>query len=247
MRVPGLILLVGGAVLAPTAMADPLDGFEDRVVRCESRDGGIRECAADTRGGVRLLRQLSRSECVEGESWGRLRGGVWVGHGCRAEFLVNARRAGDDGDRHHGGDGFLRCESREGRSNRCTADTRRGVELMRQLSRTACIRGQNWGWDDRGVWVSGGCRAEFRTRADGGYRRATPPPAIVRCESDDGRAEHCRVDVRGEVRLVRQLSRSACIEGDTWGADRRGLWVDRGCRADFEITPHDPGERWGRR
>jgi hypothetical protein len=27
---------------------------------------------------------------------------------------------------------------------------------------TACIEDQNWGWDRRGVWVSDGCRAEFR-------------------------------------------------------------------------------------
>jgi hypothetical protein len=36
--------------------------------------------------------------------------------------------------------------------------------------------------------------------------------------------------------LVRQRSGSPCIEGRTWGRDRSGVWVDRGCRADFEVV-----------
>jgi hypothetical protein len=38
------------------------------------------------------------------------------------------------------------------------------VELLRQLSGTACVQGQSWGWDAEGVWVDGGCRALFRVR-----------------------------------------------------------------------------------
>jgi hypothetical protein len=45
----------------------------------------------------------------------------------------------------------------------------------------------------------------------------------------------CRVDTRGGVRLVRQRSESPCYQGSTWGWDRRGIWVDRGCRADFAL------------
>ncbi|MEM4238970.1 MAG: DUF3011 domain-containing protein [Nitrososphaerota archaeon] len=35
------------------------------------------------------------------------------------------------------------------------------VELGRQHSRTPCIFGRTCGFDDCGVWVSGGCRGEF--------------------------------------------------------------------------------------
>lgn len=56
----------------------------------------------------------------------------------------------------------------------------------------------------------------------------------LRCESGDGRGRHCAVDTHGGVNLVRQLSRTACIEGRNWGYDVRGVWVEGGCRADLE-------------
>ena len=34
---------------------------------------------------------------------------------------------------------------------------------LRQLSRAACIQGRTWGYGRNGIWVSDGCRAEFRT------------------------------------------------------------------------------------
>src|SRR5688572_21585831 len=57
----------------------------------------------------------------------------------------------------------------------------------------------------------------------------------VRCESDDHRTEICRVDTRGGVRLVDQTSRAPCIQGRTWGADGRGIWVTAGCRGKFRV------------
>ena len=38
-----------------------------------------------------------------------------------------------------------------------------GVQLVRQLSRAACIQGRSWGYGRNGIWVSDGCRAESRT------------------------------------------------------------------------------------
>ena len=37
------------------------------------------------------------------------------------------------------------------------------------------------------------------------------------------------------VQLNRQLSRTPCTEGYTWGYDRNAIWVDRGCRAEFLV------------
>jgi hypothetical protein len=61
-------------------------GYGGRVFRCESNDGRYVECAASTRAGIQLVRQLSRAPCIEGRSWGYGRAGIWVAQGCRAEF-----------------------------------------------------------------------------------------------------------------------------------------------------------------
>jgi hypothetical protein len=44
----------------------------------------------------------------------------------------------------------------------------------------------------------------------------------------------------GDVRLVRQLSETACRRGETWGFDRRGIWVDKGCAAEFAVAGASP-------
>lgn len=58
---------------------------------------------------------------------------------------------------------------------------------------------------------------------------------VVRCESVDYQDNYCAVDTRGGVRIVNQTSDSDCYEGETWGYDRRGIWVNNGCGGDFEI------------
>jgi len=145
------------------------------------------------------------------------------------------------------------CASDNGRLNYCGADTRGGVRLIRQRSDAPCISGRTWGYDRRGIWVDRGCRAEFltgtnyRDRDNDGYRdrdrdrgrgRDRDRDRFVQnfyCESGDGRRHYCAEGARGEVRLIRQRSGSPCIFNRTWGRDQNGVWVDRGCRADFEV------------
>jgi hypothetical protein len=61
----------------------------------------------------------------------------------------------------------IRCESVNGRERYCPGNTRGGVYLSNQLSREGCYQGNTWGYDRGGVWVSGGCRAEFQTSYGG--------------------------------------------------------------------------------
>ena len=68
-------------------------------------------------------------------------------------------------------------------------------------------------------------RAQSGTTAQNGRQ--------LTCASDDGRRHYCQVDTSRGVRMTRQRSGSPCNQGSTWGYDRRGIWVDRGCRADF--------------
>jgi Protein of unknown function (DUF3011) len=136
---------------------------------------------------------------------------------------------------------LIYCSSDNGRLNYCAADTRGGVRLVRQRSDSPCVSGRTWGYDRRGIWVDRGCRAEFVTGENDrgrGYGRGRDRDRFVQtfyCESGDGRRHYCAAGARGEVRLIRQRSGSPCIFGRTWGRDRNGVWVDRGCRADFEV------------
>ena len=61
---------------------------------------------------------------------------------------------------------------------------------------------------------------------------------LITCESNDARREFC--DVRNlrnrDVRIFRQLSKASCRQGETWGIGRHGIWVERGCRAQFKIS-----------
>ena len=45
------------------------------------------------------------------------------------------------------------------------------------------------------------------------------------------------------IRLVKKLSKAGCQYGVSWGITDRGIWVDRGCRAIFEVAGHRP-DRW---
>lgn len=139
------------------------------------------------------------------------------------------------------------CKSENYQQNYCGADTRFGVTMTRQISRSACIRGRTWGFDGRGVWVTQGCEAEFMIGRQMGGPPVGPgpgpgPASIVRCESHDYQQNYCRVDTRGGVRIARQISSSACVRGQTWGADHGGIWVSDGCSGDFGVGGGwDPG------
>jgi hypothetical protein len=108
-----------------------------------------------------------------------------------------------------------------------------GDEDQRFTFRRAGGGGRNW---SRGAWDG----QDRRDSGDNSYR--------VTCSSNDGRHEVCEADTRGGVRMIRQLSGSACEQGRTWGYDRRGIWVDRGCRAEFEVRnggrPDRGRDRW---
>jgi hypothetical protein len=71
---------------------------------------------------------------------------------------------------------------------------------------------------------------------------AQPGPRIT-CSSNNGRRNWCDIGRTRDVQLTRQISGSPCIRNDTWGVDNRGLWVDRGCRAEFVIGRGGPPPR----
>ena len=210
----------------------------DGEVTCESIDNRRQDCALAGRGNVRLIEQLSRTDCREGRNWGSSDRGVWVSGGCRGVFQRD--RGGWPGNPGHGGGNgdTVTCESIDNRRQECRIDTSGGVTQTRQLSSTQCVRDRNWGVGRGVVWVSGGCRAEFRSmRGNSGGHRPEPPvgnrPGQVTCESIDNRRYDCPILTGGGVRLLRQLSKTQCIEGRTWGILKNAIWVSGGCRGVF--------------
>jgi hypothetical protein len=69
-----------------------------------------------------------------------------------------------------------------------------------------------------------------------------PGAQFISCSSDNMRRNYCAADVRGGVQLVKQRSDAPCLFNRTWGYVKgRGIWVDRGCRADFQIGGNGGG------
>lgn len=117
----------------------------------------------------------------------------------------------------------------------------RDVQLIRQTSSSACVQGQTWGVDRRGLWVDRGCSGEFAdARSGGGWR---PGPGwnqdfAMSCGSPQYHYNFCQVDVgrNGRVMLRRQISDKRCVLGRNWGWNRAGIWVDKGCSAEFTVV-----------
>jgi len=57
----------------------------------------------------------------------------------------------------------------------------------------------------------------------------------ITCESRNFRYSYCRADTDNRVTLSRQRSNTRCQLWNNWGYDKRGVWVDRGCAADFRV------------
>jgi hypothetical protein len=157
-------------------------------------------------------------------------------------FLLPRTSLGFTGAGQRGGGQTITCSSDNGRRNFCNADTSRGVRLSRQISGSPCTQGQTWGFDDRGIWVDRGCRAEFMVGGGGGNWGGGQGQTIT-CSSNNGNRNYCNIGGANpqNITLTRQISGSPCIRNQTWGVNQRGLWVDRGCRAEFSVG----GGNWG--
>lgn len=199
-------------------------------VRCGS-SGDAKTCRVAPSGKIRLVADLSQNRCTEGVTWGTQASGVvWVSGGCvgifDAEEAPAARPKVPTVD----------CESR-GERTHCEAETKLGVALVRVTGSGRCVLDETWGFDEKGVWVSGGCGGQF---ALGGFRleeAAVPKTALrVRCESVDRAENRCPFDSIRGAGLIRETGEDACVLNRTWGYDKTGIWVKGGCRAEFAVV-----------
>jgi ribosomal protein L37AE/L43A len=201
------------------------------LITCESINNVRHTCKADVASGITLNQQFSKDVCVRGKTWGTTRNndGVWVDGGCRAEFLVGNGSMPLDSSLQ-----TVTCESIPGHTKRCAAATASGVQMARQISKHSCVLNQDWGWDNNGIWVKNGCRAEF-TVGSTMTPMSSSALSTITCESAKGMNHRCNANTLGGVTLSRQLSDSGCVRDKTWGYDASGIWVSDGCRAEFTI------------
>ena len=130
------------------------------------------------------------------------------------------------------------CESQDGNYRECRMPFSGAARLSQQLSSAACEQGRTWGQRGGGVvWVSGGCRARFEQSGGWWNTDSASSGSALRCESTDGQRNVCRFNTSGQLTLRRQLSKTDCVEGRTWGrSGGNAVWVSGGCRAEFDVV-----------
>jgi hypothetical protein len=58
---------------------------------------------------------------------------------------------------------------------------------------------------------------------------------VISCNSDGRRRSYCDADTSRGVLLLRPRGDADCRLNVNWGFDQRGIWVEQGCRADFQV------------
>jgi hypothetical protein len=217
-------------------------------VTCSSERGGRTYCQAETGSGVQLLHQISTAVCRKGYSWDKDGNGIWVDHDCKADFAIG--ELGMLGSLIDNGKDYkqtrvFECSADDKKKHFCQADTRGGLRLTKGTPK--CVYGKTWGYDAGDVWVERGCNAEFEVGGAASYK----PPEVpgtghvwgagnglkqVTCESPDGSKKYCEADTGLGVVMVKDLSGSACVRDETWGFERRGIWVAKGCKGVFDTV-----------
>ena len=186
-----------------------------------------------------MVVQRSRAPCIEGQTWGFQNNGIWVSQGCEADFafqgvggppvVVAPVRPGTQ---------RVSCESRNYQQAICPTGMQiTGAWVIEQRSSAPCIQGQTWGFQNSEIWVTQGCAADFGMQGSGIVVAPVPiMPSVssIVCESRDYQQQFCATGRQvGRAWLVTQRSRSACIQGQSWGYDGRGIWVSQGCEGEF--------------
>jgi hypothetical protein len=199
-----------------------------RLVHCVSTASGRTYCG--TRHARYALSGNPDPNCIQNQTWGFDDRGVWVSGRCNADFSYYDSDNTPTGSASYvdSSGRVVHCVSTaSGRTYCGTAHTR---YTMSGNPDPRCIEGQTWGTDDRGVWVSSGCNADF-SAGEGVYTDNSGQ--VIRCDATGDGRTYCRNEPSRRFILSRTREGN-CVEGQTWGIDDRGLWVSGGCRGDFD-------------
>jgi hypothetical protein len=130
------------------------DGDDRMQFNCASVDMKYRECQLPVRGRAVLVKRLSDSRCVEGQSWGQRGDRLWVANGCRARFEVTRSGGG-------GGASVVDCNSDGDHYRECSIGAGYFGRLLRDNSNGRCRKDSTWGTRNGVIWVTNGCRGRF--------------------------------------------------------------------------------------
>ena len=212
---------------------------QSREIECGTDSSQRVTCAAGGEvASARLVNDLS-SRCGPAGTWGWSGRTLWADNGCRGRFEVSYVGATDSALTRR-----ITCGSITTRRYECSTEGRvDSVRLVKRSTFARCTQGTNWGYSDSLIWAGGGCRAEFAVF----YRRAAAPPAAakavldtVSCGKTSGELHTCATEGPVDtVRLVRDLSTTACRQKFNWDYARGFVWARSGCRGMFEVTYED--------
>ena len=59
---------------------------------------------------------------------------------------------------------------------------------------------------------------------------------VVQCQSSGDERQHCPANTASGVILQNSTGSAACLLGNTWGYDDKGVWVKDGCSGDFLLA-----------
>lgn len=253
--------LISGLILALglTALPTPIQASE--LLTCESQNGRYTFCPARTLQGVELSKQLSDTNCRFNRTWGYDDRGIWVDQGCRAVFRLGSGRPQPDmgfstltctsqnfryrycpANTYGGVQLDKQLSDRACRLNRTWGYDRGGIWVDEGCSGRFLL-GQGYDTSNRpssnsssgntsaivGGAIALGVLGAILS-SQGGQDSRT-----VTCSSKEGQYTVCAADTRNGVTLKRQLSDASCWLGQTWGYNDQGIWVDQGCRGEFQV------------
>ncbi|TCV93920.1 DUF3011 family protein [Luteibacter rhizovicinus] len=201
-----LVVIVTGLTGAWSFLSQAL--AQEGPVTCESQDARFTRCFV-TWQDAKVVKGLSKAYCERGVNWGLDREGLWVDRGCRARFAEVSDR-----------------ESIHVRRARIVhADESRDRDRTGVLDRDRGHGGFDWARPYDETHRAGEARPGGATSS-----------RVVECNSRERRYRVCLAG-RGnhDGRMIRQLSDARCQEGYSWGWNRAGVWVDKGCRGIFEV------------
>ena len=226
--------------LAATLLVGSL-AFGQNVVNCSSSDMGYHTCQIGPNSGVRIVRQLSDTPCVQGETFGVHRDRIWVDRGCRADFQVFQ----NDSDNGYSQQGAWNGDHDRDRDRDGDRDHHRGDYSNGQYyPNDNGAYNNNYPYNN-GPYYGVGNNGEYGSYAE--QANAMGGHIVYQGHYDDGKTTCSSQPGQGVVfcqtggelsraDLTEQNGQSPCVEGQTWGRiPGKGLWVAGGCSGKFKI------------